>query len=435
MEKTRGAGVVDAVEAACRRVMAFPGAPLSGLAAVLIKDGSVAWEGYFGARRFDADGRRELRPVDARTRWRVASISKPTVALGVMRLVERGILDLDGDISDYLGYPLRNPHFPGMAITARMLLGHTSSLRDAEFYFPPLGHALRDLFEPGGRYYDGGRHFAGPDSLADRSPGAFYTYCNLGFGLLGSIIERAAGRRFDLYMQEEVFGPLGIDGSFNVNLLTDEGFSGLSPVYRKCPPDREDGWDAEGPWRPQIDDYGGMRPALPVRLRNMVGERPSLEDYRLGENGSLFSPQGGMRIRALDLALIARLFIGGGEVETARGRVRLLREESVRAMMTPGWERRSDGGNCEEEHSRVYATGIGLQRPTGPGGGSALWGHRGNAYGFLGGMFVDRSERSGYVYMIGGTGADPDLNRDPKSGLSIWEDPLGGALEEALSSI
>ena len=55
--------------------------------------------------------------------------------------------------------------------------------------------------------------------------------------------------------------------------------------------------------------------------------------------------------------------------------------------------------------------------------------------GFLGGMFVDRSERSGYVYMIGGTGADPDLNRDPKSGLSIWEDPLGGALEEALSSI
>ena len=57
------------------------------------------------------------------------------------------------------------------------------------------------------------------------------------------------------------------------------------------------------------------------------------------------------------------------------------------------------------------------------------------AYGFRGGMFVDRSERSGYVYMIGGTGADPDLNRDPKSGLSIWEDPLGGALEEALSSI
>ena len=73
-------------------------------------------------------------------------------------------------------------------------------------------------------------------------------------------------------------------------------------------------------------------------------------------------------------------------------------------------------------------------RPTGPGGGPAMWGHRGNAYGFLGGMFFDRESRRGYVYMIGGVGADPDLNRAP-SGLTVWEDELGTAIEAALRSI
>lgn len=433
MEKTMGAG---SVEETCKRVMELPGTPLSGIAVVILKGGGIAWEGYFGTRLFAADAGGADLPVDGETRWRVASISKPVATLGAMRLVERGLLDLDRDISDYLGYPLRNPHFPGKAITTRMLLGHTSSLRDVNFYYPPLGHALHELFIPDGGYYDAGSHFAPPDPRADRSPGSFYTYCNLGFGLLGSIIEMITGERFDLYMQKAVFNTLGIDGGFNTRLLTDAGFSNLSPVYRKCLPDSEEAWDPEGPWYPQIDNYHGVRPALPVRIQAGAAPQPTaLENYRLGENGTLFSPQGGMRINARDLARIAQLFIDGGEVETSLGRVRLLAEESVCAMMRPGWERRSDGSNCEEEHSRVYATGIGLLRPTGPGGGPALWGHRGNAYGFLGGMFIDRSTRSGYVYMIGGTGANPDLNRDSKSGLSIWEDPLGGAIEAALSSI
>ena len=137
-----------------------------------------------------------------------------------------------------------------------------------------------------------------------------------------------------------------------------------------------------------------------------------------------------MRIRARDLAKIAQLFIDGG----VAGKLRIVPENSIKAMMTPGWRRKESGTNAEEEHSPVYATGIGLMRPTGPGGGPAWWGHRGNAYGFLGGMFLNRESREAYVYMIGGTGADPDSNRDSKSGLSIWEDALCGAIEAALSS-
>ncbi|HWR10616.1 MAG TPA: serine hydrolase domain-containing protein [Rectinemataceae bacterium] len=471
MERGEGKSVDASRELgeACARVMESPGKPLSGLAVVLLRGGRIAWEGYFGARRFAAgEGKERMErrwgepdlPVDERTRWRVASISKPTATIGAMRLVEKGLLDLDRDISDYLGFGLRNPSFPDKKVTTRMLLGHTSSLRDAGFYYPPLGHRLEELFAPDGRYFDGGKHFAPKDPRVDKSPASFYCYCNLGYALLGSIVEKVAGIRFDLYMRETVFEPLGIDGGFNVNLLSDEGFANLSPIYRKCPADKEsdDSWNAMGPWYPQIDDYRGLRPKLPVRIPPAIGAEnqdvrnssapPSLEDYRLGENGSLFSPQGGMRIRARDLAKIAQCLIDGGKVdagfgleggteaaEPRSGGIRLLSEMSVDAMMTPGWRRREDGSNCEEEFSHTYATGIGLMRPTGPGGRPGLWGHRGNAYGFLGGMFVDRSGRSGYVYMIGGTGANPDTNRDAQSGLTVWEEALGRAIEKALRLI
>src|SRR5688572_17013313 len=61
---------------------------------------------------------------------RIASISKLVVALGVMRLVEQGQFDLDRDVSEWLGWPLRNPAFPDRPITLRLLLSHRSSLKD-----------------------------------------------------------------------------------------------------------------------------------------------------------------------------------------------------------------------------------------------------------------------------------------------------------------
>jgi len=470
VEKERGMAKLGALEERCRDILTSPGRPLSGLAVALIADGEIAWEGYFGARRFAADtagaaadaevaaaeGRASKPaaadlPVDRNTRWRVASISKPVAALGAMRLVEAGLLDLDRDVSDYLGYALRNPAFPEAPITLRMLLGHTSSLRDAGFYYPPLGTALRELLLPGGRHYGGGEHFAAAgtaaapgaaSSGADLRPGAFYHYCNLGYGVLGGIIERVTGERFDLYMKRAIFDPLGIDAAYNPCLLSDKAFSGLSPIYRKAPADSE-AWDLAGPWHPQIDDYRQGKPAVPVRVPAGAPPGLSLEGYVPGENGSLFSPQGGMRISAPDLAAIARLFMNGGAARTERGEVRLLSERSIETMVTPGWAFEDEGasaacpeggGNACFEHSPVYATGIGLMRPTGPGGGPAMWGHRGNAYGFLGGMFFDRESRRGYVYMIGGVGADPDLNRAP-SGLTAWEDELGTAIEAALRSI
>ena len=121
---------------------------------------------------------RRITPDDA---VRVASVSKLVVALGVMRLVEAGKLDLDRDVSAYLGWSARNPDFPDVAITLRMLLSHTSGLRDDADYAIPLGDTLRARLGDR-RAWDIKHH-----------PGNWFRYSNLNFPFVASIMEAANG--------------------------------------------------------------------------------------------------------------------------------------------------------------------------------------------------------------------------------------------------
>ncbi|MEN6476692.1 MAG: hypothetical protein ABFC75_01735, partial [Rectinema sp.] len=149
---------------------------------------------------------------------------------------------------------------------------------------------------------------------------------------------------------------------------------------------------------------------------------------------------GGLRIRARDLGKIAALFIGGGEVDLSRfggqSSVRILREASVRAMCDPKWVRAADGSNCDDTSGLSLATGWGLMKNRGPRECDAescrWWGHHGDAYGFLGGMLFDPDSGDGYLYMIGGVGADPERNRSRESGLFVWEDAIRRAIESTL---
>lgn len=78
---------------------------------------------------------------------RIASISKLVVAIGVMRLVEAGTLDLDRDVSDWLGYRFRHPAFPDRPISLRLLLSHRSGLTDRISYVLPLDADMRTVLE------------------------------------------------------------------------------------------------------------------------------------------------------------------------------------------------------------------------------------------------------------------------------------------------
>jgi len=417
-------------------VTKWPGAELSGLAAIGIKEGRVVFEGAWGRRRIDeADPSRDL-PVRPDTKFRVGSISKISVALVAMRLVERGLIDLRRDLSDYLGWKFRNPAWPHTALTAEMLFSHTSSLRDIEAYNLPLGRRIEEFFTPGSEAWAEGAHFARPEPGRDLSPGAFYSYANLGFGIMGTVFERITGRRFDLLMREELFEPLGIDASFNINLLSEASFANVATLYRKG---REDGhWDPKGPWVAQFDDHRGLRPTTPCRLAPGLGPE-ALEAYEPGTNGTLFSPQGGMRASVRDLAALGGLFLEGGKA----GGGRILSEASIEEMMRPRWtwDSRIRNGNLEGGPSRQ--SGLGLFRVLGsadeggsdrllPSGGPRPWGHHGEAYGLLGRLAFDRGGRWCFAYIIGGVGCDPMGFRGEYSAAFRWEEEIQRAFVEEL---
>jgi len=74
----------------------------------------------------------------------------------VMQLCEQGKLDLDADVSEYLGFNLRNPNYPNKPITVRMLAAHTSSLRDGKIYSILPEVSVQEFFKPNGKFYESG---------------------------------------------------------------------------------------------------------------------------------------------------------------------------------------------------------------------------------------------------------------------------------------
>ncbi len=329
------------------------------------------------------------RPLAIDTPMRVASISKAVVAIGVMRLVEQGRLDLDSDVSRWLGWRLRNPAFPDARVTLRQLLSHTAGIDDGAGYRLPLGKALRDEI---------------PGHWSAAPPGTRFSYANFNYGIVASVMEVATGERFDRLMTRLVLAPLRIDAGYNWSGASDAAVARAAVLYRKGKD--ETAIDPTGPWVAQVDDLAGKRPACPVASD---GGGCNLGDYRPGTNGTLFSPQGGLRISALGLATIGRMLLGNGAVDG----VRLLKPASVSALMTPVWrEGQGTSGDTYKGEMRCY--GPGLQCLSGEAGasdqpvaGARWWGHLGEAYGLLGGLWVDHDHGRVLVYLITGTGDDP----------------------------
>ena len=114
-------------------LLASAPSPPAAVAVDFDRDGTIETRVVMG----HAD-RANARLLTADDPVRIASVSKLVVALGVLRLVEQGRLDLDRDVSDYLGWRLRHPAYPDQSITLAQLLGHRSGLADRVDYALPL---------------------------------------------------------------------------------------------------------------------------------------------------------------------------------------------------------------------------------------------------------------------------------------------------------
>lgn len=323
---------------------------------------------------------------------RVASISKLVTSIGVMRLVEAGLLDLDADVSTYLGWTLRHPRFPDTPITLRLLLSHRSSLTDAAgYYATPLGASAKTILDDPKAWDDA------------HAPGTHFRYTNLNFPLTAMAMERVTGERFDLLMRRLVLEPLKLDACFNWESCDAATATRAVALYRDAQPVR--------------DENRTGKPACAVVVED--GADCDLARWKPGDNGALFSPQGGLRISANGLAKIGRLLLNQGEVDG----VRLLRPASVAEMVKPQWtfdgrngvthEEDTGGGQAKAFFCRY---GLAVQTLATPAKGCgddpfgdriARVGHSGDAYGLRSGLWVDLDAGTGVAYFATDAGSSP----------------------------
>lgn len=328
---------------------------------------------------------------------RIASVSKIVTGLAVMRLVKEGRLDLDEDVSLELGWQLRNPAFGDTPITLRQLLSHTSSVKDdGDNYVIPLGQTVRGMTE---------RLEAFDEAHA---PGTYFRYSNLNFPIIASVMERATGERFDHLVDRLVLKPLGLDACFNWTTCSD------AAVHRSVVLYDDDGSVLR-------DDLQGRRPACPVSTA--TDGSCDLSGYAPGSNGALFSPQGGLRISARDLASLGQLLLNNGR---HRGR-RFLDADSIEAMVRTTWQ--FNGRNGATDNGFYCAYGLAMQILPSPvagcnddlfGGRRGMVGHAGDAYRVRSGLWVDHEKGVGIAFFAANNGTDPPLGRTAYRAIEEW---------------
>jgi len=116
-----------------------------------------------------------------------------------------------------------------------MLLSHQSSIVQGSKYDKFLADtynldpvpSVDQLLTPGGLYYSA-------NIWLNKKPGSYFAYSNTNYGLLGTLIEALTNQRFDIYMRNNILGPLNITGSYNLNDLGD--IADLAVIYREDQP-------------------------------------------------------------------------------------------------------------------------------------------------------------------------------------------------------
>ena len=187
-------------------------AHIPSIAACTVKDDEVIFAKAYGF--YDIENRKK---AEVDTIYPVGSISKPVTATALMQLYDQGYFNLDDNVSEWMPFDLKNPNFPEINITFRMLLSHHASIVDGYnhcYQLPGDPHIssypysyIADVFLTSGSLYT-------PKIWMDnKKPGEEYSYSNVGYGLLEYLIERISGKKFNEYCKQNIFEPLSMHNS------------------------------------------------------------------------------------------------------------------------------------------------------------------------------------------------------------------------------
>jgi CubicO group peptidase (beta-lactamase class C family) len=275
---------------------------LPGLAVAAVQDGEVVLARGWGEADLDRPGR----VADAHTLFKIASMTKAMTTLAVGLLVDEGKLAWDAPVSRWI--PALQAADPEVArLTARQLLSHQARL-DLD--------RLEPLLWPQPNAFGPADLIAGVHALArDPRPVPGFHYSNVGYALLGELIQRASGQRYGDFLTQRVFKPLGmdcvegrIDAADRARLAQPHALKAGQPEVVRADPDTvEEGLDAAaggvrcsalgmGTWlRFQLDHtafaalpvsdatWAALHSAEVVNHTGLDGSRPvSLSAYGLG---------------------------------------------------------------------------------------------------------------------------------------------------------
>ena len=314
---------------------------MAGLSVAVVKDNRIIYTHSFGFKDLTTQT-----PLTDDCLFRIASISKSFTATSLLQLVEAGKLSLNDDVSDLVGFTVRHPQFPATVITLQMLLSHRSGLNDSQGYFS------LDAINPAknanwAKCYNG------------YEPGTGYQYCNLNYNLAGAILERVSGERFDQYVKHHILDPLGLYAGYCVDSLDQSRFA---TIYEY----NTDSGKA-------IVSTGAYNP-----------RSAEIANYTMGYSTPIFSPTGGMKISATDLAKYMMMHMNLGKYEGKR----ILRKKSARLMQTPLSKAEGYGMAIMTRDSLIV--------------GQEMKGHTGSAYGLFSTMFFQRKKKFGIVAITNG---------------------------------
>lgn len=315
-----------------------------GLSVAVVKDNAIIYTHSFGLKDKDSNT-----PLTDDCLFRIASISKSFSATSIMQLVEAKKLSLDDDMSTLVGFTVRNPLFPGTPITLRQVLSHCSSINDSQGYF------TLDAINPA----------KNPDwakCYNNYAPGKGYQYCNLNFNMVGTLIEKFSGERFDQYVKHHVLDPLGLYGGYCVDSLDNSRFA-------------------------TIYEYMPDSAAFFASPNAYAPRREELARYVMGYSTPIFSPTGGMKISATDLSKYMIMHMNYGRAD---GR-RIIKRKYARLM--------------QAKLSDEEGYGLAIMTTDKMIPGITLKGHTGSAYGLYSAMFFDPKEKFGFVVIS--NGCDP----------------------------
>ncbi|RYE51290.1 MAG: class A beta-lactamase-related serine hydrolase [Sphingobacteriales bacterium] len=317
---------------------------VAGLSVAVVKNGKMIYTNAFGMK--DVEKSIPLATTDV---FRIASISKSFSATAIMQMVEKGRISLDDDFGKLVGFPVRNPKFPEAVITLRMVLSHTSSINDSQGYFN------LDVIDP-----SKGTNWA--KCFNDYEPGKGYQYCNLNFNMVGVVLEKLSGQRFDRYIKQQILDPLGLYGGYYVDSLDKTRFAILY-------------------------EFNGTTKKLTASPAAYNPRTEEIKNYVMGYTTPIFSPTGGMKISAPDLAKYMTMHMNFGKYKGGR----IISKKSAQTMQT--------------SLSDVENYGLALWRTTKLVDGKELVGHTGSAYGLYSAMFFDPKDKFGIVIIT--NGCDP----------------------------